>query len=351
MVSRLHLIVALVLAIGWGLMVSVRPALWLGSAILPDVAVAPALQIGFYAQLMLCSLIPILCLLAALWPSRAVYMVLCGALLLLFADHIHRMQSFPVWMCLWSFSGCFGRDEDNTRLQTLVSASLILAGLEHLSPAYRTSVAPQWASHVANSIFFPCILWLLKVLPLGWVIGAVGSWRFPKWNALNALLSAIVLVLMLWSGQDGVNALFWGVLALLSAALSMGRKKGNIRVENLWVALPLLICAVWYGLTQNGNTLVFATSDGRWRSAYLTVEGYMYDRLPRTIQSELIKMKGHEKWSFPLQTLAQREWGCKPVSGLYFIKPYKDGLAAHADHPGDVFLIVVDHRDYRLIQD
>ncbi len=360
-------LVAFTLSASFLIVFFLAPNLWFDGQELPTAPVVAGIILPIVLNQILVAGLLLLVVMAVLDKSGWLSLMVAYLLLFLVFYDIQRFQEITLILITgFVLVGLYKRGHilANQTLQCLVLllfAQSAVGGLMKLNSFYEQNVfswltqpLSKWPMYryyhhlwfVVPMVEIGSVLLLLfkSTRKFGWVIyiafhlamfllmGPVGS----NYNRVNWISHFMLPVLVLITTTDSDF--------IRPYARMKGRPLAWVFIAAFY-ALPLLRLIGYYDAVP-----AFASLDGRHQIGYLSFEKYVLPRLPLHLQKRAVKITGHEKYSLQIEEMAWQQKGIVFYHEDRVFKQYKKWLQPYANHPGDVFVILLSKGETTILQ-
>ncbi len=180
--------------------------------------------------------------------------------------------------------------------------------------------------------FFGVIIAIGYHLLMLYLFGPIGNnYHQLMWPMQAVLIPVVILV---FSAEEFKNP-FRYVISCTAPKVAVA----------LFFLMPILHVKGYFDATPS-----FAGYDGRHYLGYVAVEEYVVQRLPWQIRMRVKKIADHDKYLVAIDNWVSEELKVPFYHEKRVYMRYKRWLEPYANHPGDVFAVVMQKGEIEIIQ-
>ncbi len=344
----------------------ISPQLWIDHRIIPTAPVFEHSPLPYFINYLLIACLLVSVILSPLFKNGWTELVFCLSLLILVVFDLQRFQQEIYLFFLWMLMIGSYRRGWIKEMAILPTAQLSILAIYLMQGIMKLN--PWFGPNIYSWVISP-----LTELPGGsylnrlWFLGPISETGLgllliiPKTRRL-AMVAAVgyhLLMLFLFGpfGND-YHQLMWPMQALLPLVVVL-LFSGEFENPFLFVrtctapklaVLLLYLLPVLHIFGYFDAAPSFASYDGRHYLGYVAVEEYVVPRLPTYIRSKVTKVQDHDKYLVPIDNWVSSELKVPFYHERRVYLRYKHWLEPYANHPGDVFVVLMQEGDTKIIQ-
>lgn len=345
----------------------ISPKLWLDHRFVPTAPIFGQSEMPVFINYLLIGTLLISVVLSPLSEKGFYELVAVLCLLILISYDIQRFQLeiylFLIWFLMMGLFKHWLISEMAilATIQLSILAVYVMGGIMKINPWFYKNVY-YWVISPLNELPGG------SLIERGWILApiteiGVGLLMFRKTRILGIFAAVAYHLMMLWLfgpwGND-YHAVMWPMQGLLAVLVVFVFSAEDFKnpfsfvttcfapkvALVLFYVLPLFHLVGWFDAAP-----CFASYDGRHYLGYVAVEQYVVKKLPPAIRSKMKKVTDHDKYLIPIDNLVSTELKVPFYHEKRVYMRYKHWLEPYADHPGDVFAVVMHEEEIEILQD